>query len=250
MTTETKPPGKIYQAMATILNEIEPVKKRLNSQKHRVRGVDDAYNSIHPLLAKHKVFITCMILDKEHASEDTTKGGRLHFTRIHMRLNFHAEDGSTVFSEAYGEAFDSGDKAAGKAMSNAYKYIVFQTFCVPTEELADSDSDEPAAPAASGNQGEGASATGRGMSMDASKPAKANGEGMSADLNGPCADWQRKDLIETAQKIWVEGAEWKEKLKEILAKRGAAKLADLTFEQAAQLNHKLLEKLSAVNTPF
>lgn len=34
---------------------------------------------------------------------------------------------------------DSGDKASNKAMAIAYKYALFQVFCIPTEEMTDPD---------------------------------------------------------------------------------------------------------------
>ena len=36
---------------------------------------------------------------------------------------------------------DSGDKATNKAMSAAYKYAMFQTFCIPVEGTPDADGD-------------------------------------------------------------------------------------------------------------
>ena len=50
-----------------------------------------------------------------------------------------AEDGSSHTVEIYGEALDSSDKATAKAMSAAYKYACFQTFCIPTEGDNDAD---------------------------------------------------------------------------------------------------------------
>jgi len=48
-------------------------------------------------------------------------------------------DGSSVESIMIGEAMDSGDKSANKAMSTALKYALMQAFLIPTEELKDSD---------------------------------------------------------------------------------------------------------------
>ncbi len=42
------------------------------------------------------------------------------------------------------QGLDSGDKATNKAMSVAFKYACFQTFCIPTENLIDDpDADTP-----------------------------------------------------------------------------------------------------------
>jgi len=49
------------------------------------------------------------------------------------------KDGSKVTARSFGEAMDSADKATNKAMSAAYKYTAFQTFCIPTEGDNDAD---------------------------------------------------------------------------------------------------------------
>jgi len=36
---------------------------------------------------------------------------------------------------------DMGDKATNKAMAIAYKYLCFQIFCIPTEEMSDPDAE-------------------------------------------------------------------------------------------------------------
>ena len=50
-----------------------------------------------------------------------------------------AVDGSKHTAATIGEAMDSGDKSTNKAMSIAYKYAVFLTFCVPIEGTPDAD---------------------------------------------------------------------------------------------------------------
>ena len=47
------------------------------------------------------------------------------------------EDQSTAYATVYGEGCDSGDKATNKAMSTAYKYMAFQSFCIPVEGESD-----------------------------------------------------------------------------------------------------------------
>lgn len=61
-----------------------------------------------------------------------------------MKYRFFAVDGSYVDAVVVGEGMDSGDKATNKAMSVAFKYACFQTFCIPTENLIDDpDADTP-----------------------------------------------------------------------------------------------------------
>lgn len=54
-------------------------------------------------------------------------------------------EGSVHTVCTYGEAMDSADKATNKAMSAAYKYAAFQTFCIPTEGDNDADATTPEA---------------------------------------------------------------------------------------------------------
>ena len=60
-----------------------------------------------------------------------------------IKYTFYAEDGTFVTAVVIGEGMDSGDKATNKAMSIAFKYALFQIFCIPTEEMADPDSESP-----------------------------------------------------------------------------------------------------------
>jgi hypothetical protein len=58
-----------------------------------------------------------------------------------------------------GEAMDSGDKSANKAMSAAQKYALLQVFCIPTEEPKDTENEthtvEPKGDGGNGGNGEG-----------------------------------------------------------------------------------------------
>jgi hypothetical protein len=132
----------IYEAIPAILADVEAIgKNRNNSQQgYKFRGIDDVYNAIHPLLAKHKVFPTCEIVSRELTERQTKAGSVLFYVNIKAKYTLWAHDGSHVTTEAWGEAMDSGDKASNKAMSAAYKYALFQLLCIPTEAV-DSEQD-------------------------------------------------------------------------------------------------------------
>jgi hypothetical protein len=137
----------IYEAIPAILSDVEAISKNRKNQQqgYSFRGIDDVYNAIHPLLAKHKVFPTCEILSREMTERETKSGGALFYVNIKAKYTLWASDGSNVATEAWGEAMDSGDKASNKAMSAAYKYALFQLLCIPTEAVdAEQDTPEPA----------------------------------------------------------------------------------------------------------
>jgi hypothetical protein len=59
---------------------------------------------------------------------------------VHAEFDFVSTvDGSKHTAATFGEAMDSSDKATNKAMSAAFKYAAFMTFCIPTEGDNDAD---------------------------------------------------------------------------------------------------------------
>jgi len=131
----------IYAAITGVMSEIGAIAKdRKNVQQGFLyRGIDDVMNVLQPLLIKYKIFIVPEVL--EHAREDrTTKnGGNLIYSIMKIKYTFWAEDGSNVSALVIGEGMDSGDKASNKAMAIGMKYVCFQVFCIPTEEMVDPD---------------------------------------------------------------------------------------------------------------
>lgn len=135
-------PGKIFKAMADIFNDVQAVPKdRKNQQQgYKFRGIDDVYQAIHDVMAKHKVFMVPEVIGDPRRQERTTqKGGVLFYVMLTVKYTFYAIDGSSVSAVVEGEAMDSGDKATNKAMSAAQKYVILQTFCIPTEDDNDTE---------------------------------------------------------------------------------------------------------------
>ena len=136
---------KIYQAINAIQSDLAKIgisKDRVNSQGsgYKFRGIDDVYNAISPLLAKHGLCILPRMLTRECTDRMSAKGGNLFYVVVEAEFDFvSAEDGSKHTVKTFGEAMDSGDKATNKAMSAAYKYAAFQAFAIPTEGDNDAD---------------------------------------------------------------------------------------------------------------
>ena len=132
---------KIYAAIAGVINDIGVVSKdKVNKQQgFKYRSVDDVYSVLNPALAKNKVFILPEILDETREIGTSKSGGRVTSVILKMKYTVYAEDGSHVETVLKGEAMDTGDKAINKAMAIAYKYLCFQLFCIPVEDMADPD---------------------------------------------------------------------------------------------------------------
>lgn len=139
--TETSGHGQIYGLMAAVLKEVGSVGKgrRNEQQGYKFRGIDDVYEAVHPLFAKHGIFTVPRVLSEETNERTTQSGTILRFVKLTMAYDFFAPDGSRVTAEMIGEAMDAGDKASNKAMSAAQKYALLQTFCIPTGSTPDAD---------------------------------------------------------------------------------------------------------------
>ena len=135
---------KIYAAIAGVIADCGVVgKDKVNKQQgFKYRSVDDVFNALHPALAKNKVVIIPTVVDRQCEEVGKTKNGTSILKVIcKVKYDICAEDGSRVTSIIYGEGLDMGDKATNKAMAIAYKYLCFQVFCIPTEEMTDPDSE-------------------------------------------------------------------------------------------------------------
>lgn len=132
---------KVIAAASLDLSKEGISKDRKNDQQgYKFRGIDDVYNALAPIIAKHGLVILPRILSRAVTERATAKGGVLFYVVVEAEFDFvAASDGSKHVVRTYGEAMDSADKATNKAMSAAYKYAAFQTFCIPTEGDNDAD---------------------------------------------------------------------------------------------------------------
>ena len=129
----------IYAAICGVMEDIGSVGKGNynKTQGFKYRGIDAVMNALNPAMIKHKVFCTPEVLEQGREERTTAKGSSLIYSVCRMRYRFFTTDGSYVDAVVVGEGMDSGDKATNKAMSVAFKYACFQTFCIPTENLMD-----------------------------------------------------------------------------------------------------------------
>ena len=133
---------KVLTGIQMVMDEIGAIgkNKKNTTQGFSFRGIDDVMNTLHPLLAKAKIFIYPEVIDTEREERTNRNGNTLIYTTVKVRYHFvSTEDASEIVSVVCGEGMDSGDKSLNKAMSIAMKYAAFQVFCIPTEEMVDPD---------------------------------------------------------------------------------------------------------------
>lgn len=141
MTEQTK---AVYAAIAAVMSDMasEGISKgRRNLQQgYNFRGIDDVYNALAPILAKHKLLILPRVIARHQVERSTAKGGVLFYTTVEVEFDLvSGVDGSSHTIKTVGEAMDSADKSSNKAMSAAFKYAAMQAFCIPTEGDNDAD---------------------------------------------------------------------------------------------------------------
>lgn len=137
--------AQIYELIGKAMNDIGAIgKDDFNSQqKYKFRGIDAVMNALNPVMRKYGLFCTPEVLNQVREERATTTGGTLKYSLLTVKYTVYAPDGSTVCATVIGEGMDSGDKASNKALSVAFKYAMFQLFCIPTEEFVDSDTETP-----------------------------------------------------------------------------------------------------------
>lgn len=135
-------------AMGKVIAGIGAIEKnrKNTAQKYNYRGVDDVMNALQPLLVENN-----LILSPIYSKFKQRQEGKTFVASV--RLDLYAyytgtveavlNDGSWeatdrhLVATTYGTALNYGDKALYAAMSNAFKYALFQALCIPTEEEKD-----------------------------------------------------------------------------------------------------------------
>lgn len=146
--------GMIFRAMVGVMRDCGAIGKenKNKEQNYLFRGIDDAYNELHSILAKHGVFTTSSILETESNTGTAKSGKPFYVARVLVKYTFWALDGSSVSSEVWGWGFDYSDKSANKAQAVAHKYALLQAFAIPTKDPKDPENDTVCGVSAQGEQ--------------------------------------------------------------------------------------------------
>lgn len=149
---------EIFTSLALVNKALDAIAKDQQGYNYKFRGINQVMNAISPLFKKEEILVAKKVLDTKHevrysieTIERTDKQGIVTSTTKEKKERWcfyrclyiftSMKDGSTFEVEGYGEANDGDDKGTGKAISNAYKYVIFEMFNIPTEEQKDSDMD-------------------------------------------------------------------------------------------------------------
>ena len=140
--------AKIYEAISNVMKDVGVVGKndKNDFDHYKYRGIDAVMNALNPAMVKHKVFVTPTVLESQREERVGKNGTNMVYSVLTVKYTFYTDDGSSVESVVVGEAMDRSDKSTNKAMAAAFKYACFQVFCIPTEEMIDSETESPEIP--------------------------------------------------------------------------------------------------------
>ncbi len=237
MTEQTKHQN-IHEAIAAISREATAIGKdsKNTQQGFSFRGIDAVMNAMHPLFAKHGVFIAPECLDDKVEERQTQRGGNLIYRILKIRYHFIHESGSEIASTFIGEGMDSGDKASNKAAAVSLKYALTQLLLLPYDEVdPDATTPEPSKRKPIAKQAPKPAAKPPAHEPDELEAAGlGNGDGMP-----PAPKASSKDI-----KSWYNDALKKYGTNELVqealfAVTGKAHSKDLTIEDIMDLNKAL-----------
>ena len=98
------------------------------------RGIDHVVNAVSPALRKHGVVVHPTVLDYKYEQATTSGGKPTGHVIVTVSYTFTHTSGESLTATVIGESMDSGDKAAPKAMSVAFRTALLQVLCLPTDE--------------------------------------------------------------------------------------------------------------------
>lgn len=128
----------VHEAISAVMADVQTISKdqRVESGPARFnfRGVDAVVNAVGPALRKHGVIVAPQSASIEFERYQTNKGASMRNATVRVEWLVIGPDGSSIKAATYGEAADSGDKAVSKAQSVAYRTVLLQLLCIPTDE--------------------------------------------------------------------------------------------------------------------
>jgi len=140
----------IYTAFSAAMEEVQAVRKEgfNDSQRYNFRGIDQVVNAVGPIFRKHKIIPVPHHCVAEYRDVLTSTGKPTREVTTTCTYRFYGPAGDFIEAVVPGESLDSGDKGTAKAMSVAYRIVLLQSLCIPTDERdPDQDSYERAASA-------------------------------------------------------------------------------------------------------
>lgn len=128
--------GTVFDALNRVMRDVLAVGKDgfNESQGYNFRGIDGVVNAVGPAFREHGVIAIPVSTEATYETFNTRSGALMHSCMLTVRFRFYGPAGDFIEAEARGESADSGDKSTPKAHSVAYRTLLLQALCIPTDE--------------------------------------------------------------------------------------------------------------------
>lgn len=110
---------------------------------YKFRGIDAVLNTLAPLLSKHGVVIIPSVTSSEIHTVTSSQGKPQNHAKVTVDYTLYDAEGDSITHSFVGEGMDRGDKSLNKACTAAFKYFLFEAFCIPVEGTPDADAESP-----------------------------------------------------------------------------------------------------------
>jgi hypothetical protein len=132
------PCRSVTEAIAAIMGEMKGIGKNKTAAQqsggYAYRGIEDITIVLQPLLARHGlVFLPRATITQIREIEVNGKPWTDTYLSVEYEIH-HGPSDTSITGQACGIGRDNSDKGANKAMTQAFKYILLQVFCIADPE--------------------------------------------------------------------------------------------------------------------
>jgi hypothetical protein len=126
----------VVEALSAVMQDVQAVRKgdRNTTQNFNFRGIDSVINAVGPALRAHGVVAVPVAVSSHFEQYETRSGTSMRNTVLTITWRFYGPGGDYIDAQTMGEASDAGDKSVPKAHSVAYRTLLLQALCIPTDE--------------------------------------------------------------------------------------------------------------------
>lgn len=129
----------IYEKINAIMGEVKSLGKdgnvNFNNTNYNYLSESKTTAIFHELFFKYKVAMLPIAINER-------KEGQITYGHYTYKLINCEDPDDYIILETTGQGHDSADKGSGKASSYAYKYLIWRTFAIPSNDDADQMSSE------------------------------------------------------------------------------------------------------------
>lgn len=123
----------VHAALSAVMHSLPAIGKDQSASPaqggYAYRGIEAITKHVQPLFAEHGVVIVPSVRSIEF--RDLTVNGKPWVDAIlTVDYTIIGPDGSTIQATTVGIGRDNSDKSANKAMTQAFKYLLLQVFCI------------------------------------------------------------------------------------------------------------------------